>query len=133
MRKVVSLLVAAALSLMAANFRLYLKDGGFHLVREYQVEGDRVRYYSIERGDWEEIPVDLVDLKRTDAETEARKQTIEKQAKDISDEDVAAREIRQETLKIPRDPGVYRLEDDQLRIFKAAESSVHNAKGRNML
>jgi len=133
MRKVVSLLVAAALSLMAANFRLYLKDGGFHLVREYQVEGDRVRYYSIERGDWEEIPADLVDLKRTDAETEARKQTIEKQAKDISDEEAAARESRQEILKIPRDPGVYRMEDNQLRIFKAAESTVHNAKGRNML
>jgi cell division protein FtsB len=122
-----------ALSLAAANFRLYLKDGGFHLVREYQVEGDRVRYYSIERGDWEEIPVDLVDLKRTDAETDARKQTIEKQAKDLTDEEAAAREARRETLKIPRDPGVYRLEDNQLRIFKVAESSVHNAKGRNLL
>jgi cell division protein FtsB len=133
MRKVFPLLLAVALSLAAANFRLYLKDGGFHLVREYQVEGDRVRYYSIERGDWEEIPVDLVDLKRTDAETDARKQTIEKQAKDLTDEEAAAREARQETLKIPRDPGVYRLEDNQLRIFKVAESSVHNAKGRNLL
>ncbi|HYP13731.1 MAG TPA: hypothetical protein VEQ63_07395, partial [Bryobacteraceae bacterium] len=29
----------------AATVRLYLKDGGFHSVREYQKLNDRVRYY----------------------------------------------------------------------------------------
>ncbi len=42
-----------------------LKDGGFQLVREYSVEGDRVRYYSIDSAQWEEMPADLVDWEKT--------------------------------------------------------------------
>ena len=48
-----------AFAAFAANIKLYLKDGDSHLVREYEVKGDRVRYYSVERGDWEEIPLAL--------------------------------------------------------------------------
>ena len=42
-----------------------LKDGSFQLVREYRVEGDRVRYYSLDRSQWEEIPAALVDWDKT--------------------------------------------------------------------
>src|ERR1700733_8699286 len=133
MRKLLFVLLVFGITLSAANFKLYLKDGSFQLFREYTVEGDRVKYYSVDRSDWEEIPADLVDLKRTDAETGARKSSLEIQQKQDDEEKAAAREIRQEILKIPRDPGTYRLEDGQLRIFKAAEGSVHNAKGRNVL
>jgi hypothetical protein len=42
-----------------------LKDGSFQLVREYQVVGDRVRYYSLDSSQWEEIPVALVDWEAT--------------------------------------------------------------------
>jgi hypothetical protein len=35
-----------------ATLRLYLKDGTFQLVREYQVLPDRVKYLSAERGEW---------------------------------------------------------------------------------
>jgi len=42
-----------------------LKDGTFQLVREYHVEGDRVRYYSIEQAQWEEMPEALVDWNAT--------------------------------------------------------------------
>jgi hypothetical protein len=42
-----------------------LKDGSFQLVREYQVEADRVRYYSIDSGQWDEMPADLVDWDKT--------------------------------------------------------------------
>src|SRR5215467_13681940 len=41
--------------------KLVLKDGGFQMVREYQRNGERVRYLSAERGEWEEIPASLVD------------------------------------------------------------------------
>jgi hypothetical protein len=133
MRKLLFFFTVFVLTLSAANFKLYLKDGGFQLVREYKVDGDRVKYYSVERSDWEEIPVDLVDLKRTNAETAARKETLDKAAQDLADEADAAKEIRQEILKIPRDPGVYRLEDGQLRVFQAAECTLHNSKGRNVV
>src|SRR5580692_2465030 len=100
MRKLLFVLLVFGITLTAANFKLYLKDGSFQLVREYKVDGDRVQYYSVERSDWEEIPANLVDLKRTDAETGARKSALELQDKQADDEKAAAREIRQEILKI---------------------------------
>lgn len=42
-----------------------MKDGSFQLVREYQRSGERVRYFSAERGDWEEIPAAMVDWDAT--------------------------------------------------------------------
>jgi hypothetical protein len=45
--------------------KLMLKDGNFQLVREYQVQGDRVRYYSLDSLQWEEIPAALVDWEAT--------------------------------------------------------------------
>ena len=134
MRRLLFSLLFLPLVLAAANLKLYMKDGNYQLVREYQVEGDRVKFYSLERGDWEEMPVALIDLKRTQGESQAKQQKIEKQAKEISEEDAAARALQAEIMKIPQDPGVYQLENGtQLRIFKLAESSVHSSKGRTAL
>jgi hypothetical protein len=82
-RAVVLFLLAASL-LPGDTFKLFLKDGDFHLVREYQVQGDRVRYYSTERGDWEEIPLSLVDINRTEQQ---RKLRVEKQRAVAREED----------------------------------------------
>ena len=45
--------------------KLVLKDGSFQLVRDYQRNGERVRYLSAERGEWEEIPAAMVDWDAT--------------------------------------------------------------------
>jgi hypothetical protein len=45
--------------------KLVLKDGTFQIVRRYQRNGERVRYLSAERGDWEEIPAAMVDWEAT--------------------------------------------------------------------
>jgi hypothetical protein len=42
-----------------------LTDGSYQLVREYHVEGDRVRYYSLDSSQWEQIPATMVDWAAT--------------------------------------------------------------------
>jgi hypothetical protein len=46
--------------------KLILKDGNFQLVRSYERNGERVRYFSVERGDWEELPAAMVDWDATE-------------------------------------------------------------------
>ncbi|MGB6482109.1 MAG: hypothetical protein WBE86_01340 [Candidatus Acidiferrales bacterium] len=45
--------------------KLVMKDGTFQIVSSYQLDGDRVRYFSVERSEWEEIPASLVDWPAT--------------------------------------------------------------------
>jgi len=45
--------------------KLVLKDGTFQLAREYKRNGERVRYFSAERGDWEELPAAMIDWEAT--------------------------------------------------------------------
>jgi hypothetical protein len=133
MRRLLVIFIAFAATLTAANFKLYFKDGSYQLVREYKVEGDHLRYYSIERSDWEEIPAELADLKRTDAEAASRQASLDKKSKQVTEEEEAAKAEREEIRRIPRDPGVYMIENDQLRIFKLADAAIKSNKGRQIL
>src|ERR1035437_3207125 len=104
MRRALIALFVLTLAVFAANIKLSLKDGGFHLVREYQVRSDRVRYYSVERSQWEEIPLDLVDLKRTRTEASAREEKLEKDAKSLTEDAEAHKALKKEVLRIPQNP-----------------------------
>ena len=131
-RAAIVFLLAAVLA-FGANFRLYLKDGSYHIVREYQVNGDRVRFYSVERSEWEEIPLSLTDIGRTEAENKQRAQEIGKEAAAVAAEEKFEREQREERERVPQEPGVYLVDGKELRSIKQAESKAVSKKSRSVL
>ena len=126
-----ALLFAAVL--LADNFKLYLTEGGHHVVREYQVLPDRVRYYSIERSDWEELPLEMVDLKKTEAERKTRVEEEKKVAAFDDAEEKFDREVRREIARVPADPGVYYAVDGKVQDLKVAEVKVVTDRKRSIL
>jgi hypothetical protein len=110
---------------LATNHRLVLKDGNYQLVRKYEIVGDRVRYISTERnGDWEELPVDLVDWEATrkwerdhanqpeDDASPAMKEAgeIDKEAAAERDEQKARMPEVAKGLELPDEDGVFVLD-----------------------
>lgn len=118
---------------LAANQRLYLTDGSYHLVREYQVVNDRVRFYSVERSAWEEIPLDLIDLKKTRSVNQSVEDEQRQERKMIDAEDAVERRLRAEAQGIPTEPGVYLYVDGKLRTFPIAELEVVTDRKRAIL
>ena len=117
----------------AATVRLYLKDGSYHSVREYETKGDRVRYYSTERSEWEEIPLEIVDLKRTESEKTDKEAARREEAAAMDAEEKAERAQRREIERIPVNPGVYMVEGEKVNTLKQAEVKSVNNKRRSIL
>jgi len=142
-------LLAAALllSLLAAplvagaNQKLFMKDGSYQIVSSYEIQGDRVRYYSVERAEWEEVPTSLVDFDATKRAQEETKATQKKQLED-------ARQVEQERfykppdqgmeaapgLRLPGDDGIFTVEGKRLvRLVESAGEVVTDKKRAAML
>ncbi|HET8548475.1 MAG TPA: hypothetical protein VFL57_10745 [Bryobacteraceae bacterium] len=132
-RRAVLVCLVSAAALYAATLRLYLKDGTYHLVREYQKLSDRVRYYSTERGDWEEIPLTLVDLKRTEDEIRAKTEAEKSETAAFDAEEKVEREQRREIERIPYDSGVYQAAGDTMKVLKQGEMKAVQNKRRRLL
>ena len=132
--RVLWLFLLTALLLFGAATKLYLKDGGYHIVREYHVEGDRVRFYSTERSQWEEMPAALVDLSKTEAEQKKTQAEGQKEASEIDAEDEAERALRREIQSIPVNSGAYyKGSGSMLRALPAAQYQVVTNKTRKVL
>jgi hypothetical protein len=110
-----------------------MKDGSYHIVREYQMLPDRVHFYSVERSGWEDVPLDLVDIKRTQSEAAARQTKLDEDTKAMAAEEKAERDLEKEKRRIPQDPGAYWLLGQEVQVMKLAESTVNTKKGREIL
>ena len=112
----------------AAGHRLILKDGTYQIVRKYAIVRDRVRYISAERaGEWEELPVALVDWEATRKwERDHADQPVEapsaamKEAEAIDKEEAAERDEQKarmpevaKGLQLPDEDGVFAMDTFQ--------------------
>lgn len=118
---------------LGATIKLYMKDGSYQLVSEYKIEGERVRFFSTDRSEWEEVPREIVDIEKTQAEIKERADEARENAATLDAEDKAERAAQREAEKIPVAPGVYLIEDEKLTAIKAAESKIVTDKRRTVL
>ena len=129
------------------NLRLILKDGSYQLVRDYQIVGDRVRYLSQERGEWEELPKDLVDWDATNKWAKEHAELADENSspamKEAADIDAEETEVRSDErarmpqvapgVELPDEEGVFVLDTfhgtPELVELKATDLSL-NTKNR---
>lgn len=115
------LLALPALSAQQLARRLILKDGSFQLVTKYEVKGDRVRYMSAERDDWEELPTSLVDWPATEkyerdrAAGESAPEAVQLDKEIEHESELAEAKLPQVApgLRLPEDSGVFLLDNFQ--------------------
>ena len=94
--------------------RLIMKDGSYQAATKWEVVGQRVRYYSAERYDWEELPNDMVDWPATDKYNNERAGQRDETIKEIAKADEAdEREapLIVPGLRLPNTGGVF-LQDE---------------------
>src|SRR5579859_6900055 len=140
------------------GLKLMLTDGGYQLVREYQRNGEHVRYFSMERGAWEELPASLVDWGATaKAEAEMQKQSAEllekvhkqeeaRRLDNVTDIDASLRVgdgaflpsgegmfvVEGKTIRILDQAGAA-MKTDQKRVIAEVLSPVHVVPGKQTL
>ncbi|MDQ2775540.1 MAG: hypothetical protein M3Y57_11585 [Acidobacteriota bacterium] len=127
------LFLISALLLFGETIKLYLKDGGYHMVREYQVQGDRVRFFSTERGEWEEMPTDLVDIDKTEKTRKAKQQEDATEVRQQDEEEQAERALRHEIASVPMETGAYFNVDGKVKQLEAASYQVITNRKRAAL
>jgi hypothetical protein len=129
--------VLAAPRVAWASLKLCMKDGSYQMVSSYEVHGDRVRYYSIERSEWEEVPASLVDFdatKRAQEEAKATEKKHDEEAKEIDQErfykppdqgmEVAA------GIRLPGDDGIFTVDGHRLVRLVLSSAEPVTDKGR---
>ncbi len=112
----------------ATTQKLFLKDGTYQLVSSYEVNGDRVRYFSVERSEWEEVPLSLVDLEATKRAQEEEKSVQKKQLEEGHEIEKERFDKASETgfevapgIHLPNDEGVFAF--DGTRVIRLIQST----------
>jgi len=138
-------ILLGAVALGQTSQRLILTDGSYQSVNEFHKEGERVRYLSAERGEWEELPTALVDWKATaEWNSTAMRGGDEEELKQVTAEEVAARkEAMKNTplvapdMRLPAEGGVFLFEEvggkPALHKVPTQHLSAESKTGSNML
>jgi hypothetical protein len=118
--------------------KLVLTNGTYQIVREYQRNGDRVRYFSEERHAWEEIPAEMVDWDATaKAEKDAQQasaallnkiHTQEEAAKIVTALDVDASLPVGQGVFLPPGEGMFLLEGKSVTPMEQVGSQIRRDK-----
>jgi hypothetical protein len=116
-----ALFVSPSVSAQQLAKRLILKDGSYQLATKYEVKGDRVRYYSAERAEWEELPNSLVDWAATEKYEKDRAAGVPLPEAQELDKELEAERKAEEAkspevapgLRLPAEGGVFLLDDFQ--------------------
>lgn len=124
--------------------RLVLKDGNYQSLSKCEVVGERVRYLSAERYEWEEVPRSLVDWEAT-AKYEQARQAGEVPVEGLS---IAGKEERDERraqeapaiapgIRLPDSSGVFLLDsfEGKPELIELAQNGgeINRDRGRNIL
>jgi len=116
-------------AMAAEAIKLCMKDGSYQMVSSYEVRGARVRYFSLERSEWEEVPVEMVDFAATKRAQEEARTASQKQLEE-------AKELDQERffkppaqgleiapgIRLPGDDGIFTLEGK--RVVRLVQSTA---------
>ena len=93
--------------------RLVLTDGSYQLASKWEVIGDRVRYFSAERNEWEEVPASMVDWPATEnfeKQRESRRNLELRHSEDEERSDAKIAPAIAPGLHLPDSGGAYLLD-----------------------
>ncbi len=108
---VLSLALLGTVASQQLSKRLILKDGSYQLATEWEVKGERVRYFSAERNEWEEVPNSMVDWTATDKFAKERAASASAFGTTDMEKEYAA-ERKAEEARTPQIAPGLRLSDD---------------------
>jgi hypothetical protein len=125
--------------------RLILKDGSYQLATQWEIKGDRVRYLSAERNEWEEVPNSMVDWPATEKfEKDRAAGTPAPEAVELDREAAAERQAEEAKtpqvapgLRLPEDGSVMLLDtfqnQPQLVELQQTNGEIDRNRKNNML
>jgi hypothetical protein len=129
----------------AQSKRLILKDGSYQLATKWEQKDDRVRFFSVERNEWEEIPNSLVDwdaTKKWEEDRAAGKESkeaaeLEKEIQEEREEEELRSPLVAAGLRLPPEGGVYALDTylalPELVPLDQSTGEVNRHTGHNVL
>jgi len=116
------LLLIGAMHAQELAKRLILKDGSYQLATRWEVKGERVRYLSAERNEWEEVPNSLVDWEATEKFEKDRAAGVPSPEAVELDKELAAERAAEEARTPLVAPGLHLPEDSSMMLLDTYEN-----------